>query len=132
MQVIVEGVRTWGTEIACARPGASESGHDDDIISSLVRACNVSGNRRERRDRAAGVAMAAEMLGASNLAAALPLVWVRFSSPAAYADRQRTLRIRSPAGALGAVAAACVMVTGCPATVSVPERDEEPVLVVTR
>ena len=96
-----------------------------------------AGSQRKRESSrtsgsAAGVAMAAEMLEASNLAAALPLVWVRFSSPAAYADRQRTLRIRSPAGALGAGAAACVMVTGCPATVSVPERDEEPVLVVTR
>ena len=28
--------------------------------------------------------------------------------------------IRSPAGELGAVAADCVMMTGCPATVSVP------------
>ena len=46
--------------------------------------------------------------------------------------RQRTLTMRSPAGALGAVAADCVMMTGCPATVSVPVRDDEPVFAVTR
>ena len=34
--------------------------------------------------------------------------------------------MRSPAGAFGAVAADCVMVTGCPATVSVPVREDEP------
>jgi hypothetical protein len=40
--------------------------------------------------------------------------------------------MRRPAGALGAVAADCVMTTGCPATVNVPVRDEEPVFVLTR
>jgi hypothetical protein len=48
------------------------------------------------------------------------------------AGRQRTLRMRNPGGDLGAVAADCVMMTGRPAAVSVPVRDEDPVLVVTR
>ena len=45
---------------------------------------------------------------------------------------QRTVTIRRPAGALGAVAADCVMITGCPATVSVPVRDDEPPFAETR
>lgn len=40
--------------------------------------------------------------------------------------------MRRPAGASGAVAADCVMTTGCPATVNVPVRDEEPVFALTR
>ena len=47
-------------------------------------------------------------------------------------EGQRSLRMRRPAGVLGAVAADCVMMTGCPATVSVPVREEDPVYAVTR
>jgi len=45
---------------------------------------------------------------------------------------QRTVTMRSPAGAFGAVAADCVMTTGRPATVNVPVRDDDPVFDETR